>query len=341
MEISNIERFNNLVNEYLKTDSNYKKQIENFQEFLKEYNLEDRVFNLYETNIDEFFEYALRKNIGTESPLTSHIAALKGLFGFLIANNLKFAELNGYIGSSTFRNKFFEKVEKTTSKNVLSNELLRKILCTIDEFIDEHRDGGFKNQTEEDTYFDAIIAQLFIKISLLIPLQTTQVLELELGDVKNSKFRNVIYNDIVIKVPNNLRKDIIYAVDYAEQKYGKMYKTTDKIFEYLYLCADKKGKREGINGTLPKIYKKLGLYEMLEKKSGGKRDKFLYPAGSYKKTAIFNMLSNGVNIVYLIKLTGLDAQTLLNEFDYGSLNDIDVAININNSLLACDYYEYL
>lgn len=341
MEISNIERFNNLVQEYLKTDNNYRKQIENFQEYLKEYNLEDRVFNLYEANIDEFFEYALKKNIGTESPLTSHIAALKGLFGFLIANNLKFAELNGYIGTSTFRNKFYEKVEKTTSKQILSAELLKKILYTLDKFIDEYRNGGFKNQTEEDTYFDAIIAQLFIKISLLIPLQTTQVLELVLGDIKNREFRNITYNDVTIKIPNNLRKDIIYAVEYAERKYGKIYKKTDKIFEYLYSCADKKGKREGINGTLPKVYKKLGLNEMLEKTIGGKRDRYVYPAGSYKKTAIFNMLCNGVNIVYLIKLTGLDAQAILNEFDYGSLNDMDVTTNINNSLLACDYYEYL
>lgn len=270
MEISNIERFNDLVNEYLKTDSNYKKQIEIFKEFKKEHNLEDRFFYLYETNIDEFFEYALEKNIGTESPLTSHIAALKGLFGFLIANNLKFAELNGYIGSTTFRKKFFDKVEKTTSKNVLSKEMLSNILYTLDKFVDEHKDGQFKNQTEEDAYFDAIIAQLFIKISLLIPLQTTQVLKLELGDVRDYEFRNVVYNDIIIKLPNNLRKDIIYAVEYAEQKYGKLYKTIDKIFEFLYRCAGKKGKREGINGTLPRVYKKLGLDEMLEKNQAGK-----------------------------------------------------------------------
>ena len=46
-----------------------------------------QVIKIYETNIDDFFEYAFRQNIGTEAQLTSHIAALKSLFGFWIDKN--------------------------------------------------------------------------------------------------------------------------------------------------------------------------------------------------------------------------------------------------------------
>lgn len=53
------------------------------------------------------------------------------------------------------------------------------------------------------------------------------------------------------------------------------------------------------------------------------------------------MLVNGANIVYLVKLTGLDIQTLLSDFEYDSLNTRAVDSNLNSSLLACDYYEYL
>ena len=58
MKSSNIEEFNLLVDEYLKQDSRYERQIRNFQSFLKEYGLEDKVFNLYEDNINEFFTYS-------------------------------------------------------------------------------------------------------------------------------------------------------------------------------------------------------------------------------------------------------------------------------------------
>ena len=84
------------------------------------------------------------------------------------------------------------------------------------------------------------------------------------------------------------------------------------------------------------------MVEMLEKVSGGKRDKYnIYPAGSYKKTAIYKMLNNGANIVYLEKLTGLDTKTLLSDFVFDNLNERDIETNINSSLLQCEYYEYL
>ena len=63
MKSSNIEEFNLLVDEYLKQDSRYERQIRNFQSFLKEYGLEDKVFNLYEDNINDFFEYAVEHNL--------------------------------------------------------------------------------------------------------------------------------------------------------------------------------------------------------------------------------------------------------------------------------------
>lgn len=47
----NIEIFNSFVKEFLDKDRTYKLQIENFQKYLKTHSLEDKVFNLYETNM--------------------------------------------------------------------------------------------------------------------------------------------------------------------------------------------------------------------------------------------------------------------------------------------------
>lgn len=341
MAESNLQRFNSFVKEFLDKDNTYKQQIENFQSYLKLYNLEDRVFNLYETNIDDFFEYAFIQNIGTDAQLTSHVAALKALFGFLINKNQKFSELNGYISTPSFKEKYLDRVDRSFSKKFLPMMLVNKVLFSIDDYINKNMDKVFKKQLDGSLYLDALIARLFIKLSLIIPLKTSQILELSLGDVKSIDFRFIVYNDIKIKIPNNLRKDIIFTVDYTEKKYGVKYKLDDKIFDFLYSAGNKKGKREGINNTLPRVYERLGLDEVLEMVSTGKKNRYLYPAESYKKTAIYNMLRNGVNIVYLVKLTGLDIQTLLIDFEYDCLNVRDVNFNINNSLLACDYYEYL
>lgn len=338
---SNLQRFNSFVNEFLDKDNTYKQQIENFQLYLKLYNLEDKVFNLYEANIDDFFEYAFKQNIGTDAQLTSHIAALKSLFGFLINKNQKFSELNGYISTAAFKNKYLDRVDRSFSKKFLPMALVNKVICSIDAYIDESRMDKLKKQLDEGLYLDVLIARLFIKLSLIVPLKTSQILELVLGDVKDENFRFIVYNHVKIKIPNNLRKDIIFTIEYTEKRSGILYKEDDKIFDYLYSSGNKKGKREGINNTLPRVYERLGLDEMLEMVSVGKKNRYLYPAESYKRTAIYNMLRNGANIVYLVELTGLDIQTLLTDFEYDGLNSRDVDLNLNNSLLACDYYEYL
>ena len=46
----NIEIFNSFVKEFLDKDSTYKQQIENFQNYLKAYSLEDKVFMLTSRN---------------------------------------------------------------------------------------------------------------------------------------------------------------------------------------------------------------------------------------------------------------------------------------------------
>ena len=77
MKSSNIEEFNLLVDEYLKQDSRYERQIRNFQSFLKEYGLEDKVFNLYEDNINDFFV-----SVHFSPPVSSLIAYPKSFCTF-------------------------------------------------------------------------------------------------------------------------------------------------------------------------------------------------------------------------------------------------------------------
>ena len=341
MAESNYERFTMFVKDFLQDDNKYKLQIENFQNYLVEYKLTDRVFYLYESNIDDFFEYAIKKNIGTKSQLVSHIAALKSLFSHFIDENYKFSELNGYISNPAFKEKYTHKVDEVCNKDILSIEIINRILKTMDLYLFDKENGDFRNKSEEAAYLHVLIARLFIKLSLLLPLKTSQILEIQLGDVFKDDWREILWNDVKVKVPNNLRKDILFTLKYVQTKFGKKYTENDKIFELLYSCEGKKNTTDIINRTFPRVYKRLKLDEMLVTTLKGKKNSYRYPAESYKKTAIINMLTNGVNIVYLTKLTGLDAQALLVDFDYGNLNDWDVSRNINNSLLACGYYEYL
>ena len=87
------------------------------------------------------------------------------------------------------------------------------------------------------------------------------------------------------------------------------------MFIFLYNAIGKKVTPSTITAELQKLYKELKMYELLETYKSGTKNVSLYPLESYKKTAIYEMLNNGVNIVYLKQLTGLEISTLLADYD--------------------------
>lgn len=85
------------------------------------------------------------------------------------------------------------------------------------------------------------------------------------------------------------------------------------------------------------------MNELLQTYKSGTKNTSLYPLESYKKTAIFEMLNNGVNIVYLKQLTGLEINTLLSDYNLETIKaDIDVkSYNINSGIANAAYFGYL
>ena len=159
----------------------------------------------------------------------------------------------------------------------------------------------------------------------------------------NNEIRHIEYNGIKIKLPNDLRKQIVLTINYAQNEFLSVYSDQDSIFTFLYSSIKKKANSSVLSSSLTKTYEELNITEMLKKKRGGKKDKYIYPAESFKITAIVNMLENGTNIVYLKKLTGLDIGTLVSDYDFDKkieLND-DISANINNGIVSTDYFTYL
>lgn len=235
------------------------------------------------------------------------------------------------------------KVEKTKKKIILPPDLLLKLLTSLDAYIANFEDIFKKIEVREPIYFEMLIVRLFIKLSLILPLRTSQMLTATLSNIQNSTNRSLTYNGVNVKIPNNLRKEIFHTLDYALRRYNKTYNTNHGLFVFLYSCLNMDAKPSVINLTLPKIYKELNIPELLEQKFGGKKRTYIYPAECYKMTAISNMLESGVNILYLAQLTGLDIRTLVAPFDiHNKIIPFDnVSIDINKSLITCDYYEYL
>ena len=343
--MDNKKEFQRLVDEFLgDKGSKYKNEIANFQNFLKDRLLEEKIFNLNVNHIDDYFKYSFNYKIGAVTTLTTHISALKSLFDFLIFKERDFKSLYAYIDTAGFKEKLSAKLEKSSKKPIMESSLLNSTLYKFDSYIKKNINLVFKKGTSKKKFLEILIARLYAKLSLIIPLKPNLMLEIKLNNFKSEENRVISYNGIIINLPNSLRSQIIETIDFVELNFNIKFTDDTKLFYYLYGAIGKKATTSLISQSFIKTYKQLNITEMLKKITIGKKDMYLYPPECYKITSISSLLRNGTNIIYLCKLTGLDINTLLSDFEFDDFNDLQnsiISININNGLINTDYFTYL
>lgn len=339
--MNNWEIFKRLIEELMASDCKYNNELKNFLKYLSDRMLEDKVFDLSISDIDNYFIYATDSKIGSLPTLTTHIVALKNLFNYLISKNLNFRELYAHINTSAFKDNLSRIVADSFKKPIIPETLLKSTLYKMDKYIEK----GFKYSipNNKKRFHEAMIARLYAKLSLIIPLKVNEMLDLKLGNIKDINTRTIEYNGISIKISNSLRNQIIDTVEYTEKTYKSFYSQDDKLFIFLYKAINREASTSSIRDSFVKTYKEIEVPEMLKQRHDGKKYKYIYPAESYKTTAILEMLNNGVNIVYLKQLTGLDVGTLLSNYNFNSENQIidKVSTNINNGINNTNYYTYI
>lgn len=340
--MKNSETLNTLIKKYLEINPQYSNEIGNFDKFLTDRELKERIFNLSEHHIDEYFIYSYKNKIGAIPTLVSHISALKSFMSFLDTENHNFKPLLGYIATPDFQNKLKSKLEKSIEKQVINFDLLRIILTKLDNHLDSNIEKSYSNTLEKNRFLEKLIARIFIKISLIIPLKPTGITQLNISNevIEN---RSIVHNGLCIKLPSTLVRNIEQTIAFIEREYGDQYENNEMLFGRLYSCLGKVASTSTISNSLTLMYKELGLSEMLVQTMVGKKNMYNYPSESYKKTAIFEMLNNGVNIMYLKKLTGLDLNSLINDYDFSDEQKFisEESYNVNSSLINSNYYSFL
>ena len=332
------KEFRRLVKEMLDEDSQYDNELNAFVEYLIEQGLLDKCFDLSLEDIDKYFDSLIGTRMGVPSTLNAHIAALSNLFEYLIKEHHNFRHLLGYINTDKFRTEYIEKLEVGSQKKIIPMDILKKLLYRMDIYFSEKI-----RKKSNDKYYHLLIARLYIELSLIIPLKPGELIEIKLGNIRDQEFRKIVYNSICLQLPNDVRKHIIETVDFAEKHYNIKYTNEDMLFGFLYKAIEKTVNPSTIAGELQKMYREINMPELLETYKSGTKNISVYPVESYKKTAIYAMLNNGVNIVYLKQLTGLEINTLLADYDLKGIKaDMDVkSYNINCSLANTDYFAYL
>lgn len=342
--MNNWDNFCKIVDELLKINSAYDNEIGIFKKYLQAQKLQNSVFNLNTIDIDNYFEYCFENGkIGATSTLTAHFSALKALFNYLESENMNFKVLHGYIHMSSVKEKLTEKFKESLKTSIIDEALLKKVLYKFDKYIDENISKEINRINPKKRFLNILVGRIYIKLSLIVPLKPNEIINLNLYNMKDEKSREIRHNEIIIKLPNSIRTQIINTIDYVEKNCNLQYDENQNLFEFLFNALEMKLVTSSITSVLAKAYDELKLEEMLEKKESGGKMRAVYTPESYKTTAILNMLQNGTDILALKQLTGLDFSAIIKNYDLDiKITNEDVkSTEINNGISKSDYFTYL
>lgn len=243
----------------------------------------------------------------------------------------------------SFKENLTKRFEESLKKSIINDELLKEILFKFDDYISNNINTEFRKLSDQKRFFNVMICRLYIKISLIMPLKTNAIINMEIFNVTDNRIRSIKHNNIEVKLPNSVKRDMISTIKYAEKTYKVKYNGEQKLFEFLFDVLGVKLVTASITEVFKKSYNLLKISELLEKKDSGFKKRFLYPPESYKTTAIYNMIKNGTDIIVLKQLTGLEFSALIKKYNLDDrIERADLKSDeINNGIIKNDYFSYL
>lgn len=327
----------NLLNSHKEYENTkkYKSEIKLFQKYLEDSKISDKVFVLTTEHIDNYFIYCMdNKKINARNTLNTHISALKSIFEYLIDNNQRFSDQFGHVSTQEFRIKISNKLREAKSKELIPLETLKKILTTVDKYIEELDLTIDISKVQENRILKIYFVRLFIKMSLILPIKLSEMLDVDFR-MFDDDFRKFTYNEFTINITNSLRSDILSTIDFIETKYEINHTETDKLFRFIANPFEKNVNTIYVSEWFYTTFNTVGLDELIDKTKSR-----TYSVEKIKKSAIWNMLNNGANIIHLSDYTGLSIEMLLADGIF-SYNKDNASSELNSTLSKVVYYNYI
>ena len=321
--------------ELLKNKHSYRKHVDKFIDYLKVAGLENRP-KVIDKNIVEdcIGYYRIEKGeLNTRSTMEAHLEALKSFYDYLSRTD-KLPDIFTDYDYKDYKEAIVKKYDlsEPVERGSFNCDELIEILASTEELIEQSTEekSGIR---DEERYLQRIIMRLFIKITLIAPAKRQVIGQIKRNDLEeNFKILNI--NKIRINIPCGLSRDIIQAIQYAEDRNGKQVEKADRIFEFIYRY---KGKftDESLNTWFLNLLQDIGYIEKTNRRT--------YPVEPIRNGAISIMVDNMVNPLFISKITGIGFSRLETQY-YGTMKSEYkdyLNKNINKAIAQSEYYSYI
>ncbi len=321
--------------ELLKNKHSYRKHVDKFIDYLKVAGLENRPKVIDKNVVEDCIGYYRieKGELNTRSTMEAHLEALKSFYDYLSRTD-KLPDIFTDYDYKDYKEAIVKKYDlsEPVERGSFSCDELIEILASTEELIEQsiEEKSGIR---DEERYLQRIIMRLFIKITLIAPAKRKVIGQIKMNDFEeNFKILNI--NKIRINIPCGLSRDIIQAIQYAEDRNGKQVEKADRIFEFIYRYRGK-FTDESLNTWFLNLLQDIGYIEKTNRRT--------YPVEPIRNGAISIMVDDMVNPLFISKITGIGFSRLETQY-YGTMKSEYkdyLNKNINKAIAQSEYYSYI
>ena len=321
--------------ELLKNKHSYRKHVDKFIDYLKVAGLENRPKVIDKNVVEDCIGYYRieKGELNTRSTMEAHLEALKSFYDYLSRTD-KLPDIFTDYDYKDYKEAIVKKYDlsEPVERGSFNCDELIEILASTEELIEQSTEekSGIR---DEERYLQRIIMRLFIKITLIAPAKRKVIGQIKMNDFEeNFKILNI--NKIRINIPCGLSRDIIQAIQYAEDRNGKQVEKADRIFEFIYRYRGK-FTDESLNTWFLNLLQDIGYIEKTNRRT--------YPVEPIRNGAISIMVDNMVNPLFISKITGIGFSRLETQY-YGTMKSEYkdyLNKNINKAIAQSEYYSYI
>lgn len=319
--------------EYLESDSTYTNHVTKFVDYLSVIGKSNQPNNIAKEDIENSVKYYNEfGSIRTRTSMENHLEAIKAFYKYLVSKHYTDDIFNNTSSYQEFKDIIAEKCNllEAQERGPWKEDELIEIVKHLDAYFEQSQIQEKWRTNKKHRYFKMLLLRIFIKLTLIAPAKKSVICSLKRSDFSDD-YRSVHINSVAIRIPNALRRDLIFSINLINECFNCVFNDEDLLFDHLH-----RGRFnvENLNGIFYTFLKHSEIIDVDPKAD-------TYQVEVIMNSALFSLFRNGTNLALISKISGVKLSSLERK-----LNSIGIQVEnadelINNEISRTKYYNYI
>ncbi|OME66038.1 hypothetical protein BSK65_22935 [Paenibacillus odorifer] len=320
--------------EFLEFDDTYINHVSKFVDYLNIIGKANQPNNIVIEDITDCVGHYNRiAKINTKTSMENHLEAIKSFYKFLVSKHYTNDIFNNMVSYQDFKDSLTHRYNLVPVKErgIWSDAELIQIIESLDSYFEKNDLSKLSKTNEIKKFYKFLVLRIFIKLTLIAPAKKSIISYLRINDF-SSDYRSVVVNSVTIKIPNGLKRDIVFSIECIENNLKKKSDANDRLLDFLYPDTFSV---ERLNDFFCLFLKNHpDIIELVP-------DSDTFELEGIMNSALLGLVQSNVNPALISKISGVKISSLEKKFYNNGFHINNSDELINNEISKNSYYHYI